>query len=425
VLSRLPIRARLALAFTCVMAAVLAGTGLFLYDRLGSELDRTVNQGLRSSSDDVVALVRQADTGLMESGHLRITRPTEAFAQAIDARGRVLDATPGLPRRPLLSPAEMARARRGRLMVDRNAARLLATPVRAQDQRIVVVVGASLGPRSDALAGLRRLLLVGGPALLVLTGLAGYGLAARALRPLEAMRARERRFVADASHELLTPVAILHAELELAAGRPDEEAREALQSATQETARLSALARDLLVLAQSDENGLQMRSETIDVRGLVERVTGRFRPRAEEAGRGIATEAAPGLRVSGDPARLEQALSGLVDNALRHGAGDLTLSARLVAGRAELHVLDAGPGLPEGFAARAFERFSRATPEGEGAGLGLAIVAAIARAHGGSAHAADRSGGGADVWLELPGAAPGQASSGAAVSRASTRVTAR
>jgi signal transduction histidine kinase len=319
----------------------------------------------------------------------------------------------------------LARARHGRLTVDRDEARLLATPVRAQDQRLVVVVGASLGPRSDALSGLRRVLLLGGPVLLALTGLAGYGLAARALRPLEAMRARERRFVADASHELLTPVAILHAELELAAGRPDEEAREALHSATQETARLTALARDLLVLAQSDENGLQMRSETIDAGELLERVAGRFRPRAEESGRHIATEAAPGLRVSGDRTRLEQALSGLADNAIRHGGGDLTLSARLLGDTVELHVLDAGPGLPEGFAARAFERFSRASPEGDGAGLGLAIVAAIARAHGGSAHAANRSGGGADVWLELPGARRGQAISGATVSRASTRVTAR
>jgi signal transduction histidine kinase len=398
-LSRLPIRARLALVFTGVMAVVLVGTGLFLYERLGTELDRSVNQGLRSSADDVMALVSQADTGLKDSGHLRLTRSNESFAQAIDGRGRVLDATPGLHGRPLLTSAELARARRGRFATDRAGSRLLATPVRAQDQQVVVVVGASLGPRHEALDSLGRLLLLGGPVLLALTALAGYVLASRALKPLEAMRARERRFVADASHELLTPVAILHTELELAAERPDDEARAALSSATHETARLSHLARDLLVLAQSDEGGLSIRDERLDLRELLAGVAARFGRRAQEGGRAIAVDAAADSSLSGDRLRLEQALGSLVDNALRHGGGDVTLSARRDNGSVELHVTDAGRGLPPEFAEHAFERFSRAAPNGDGSGLGLAIVDAIARAHGGSAHAS-----GSDVWLELPSA---------------------
>jgi signal transduction histidine kinase len=399
-LRRLPIRVRLALVFTGVMAVVLAATGVFLYERLGTELDRSVNQGLQTSADDVVALVRQADKGLTESGHLRVTRPNEAFAQAIDFRGRVLDSTPGLSARSLLTAPDLARARRGRLTVERGGARLLAAPVQAQDQQIVVVVGASLGPRHEALASLRSLLLLGGPILLALTAVAGYALAARALRPLEAIRARERRFVADASHELLTPVAILHTELELAAGRPDAEAREALGSATQETARLSHLARDLLLLAQSDEDGLAVRRDRLAARELLGGVAARFARRASEGGREIAVKAPADQALSGDRVRLEQALGSLLDNALRHGGGDVTLSARQRNGVVELHVSDQGPGLPADFAAHAFERFSRATPGGEGAGLGLAIVAAIAGAHGGSAHA--DSSGGADIWLELP-----------------------
>ena len=109
--------------------------------------------------------------------------------------------------------------------------------------------------------------------------------------------------------------------------------------------------------------------------------------------------------VRGDRVRLEQALGNLVDNALRHGAGDVLLAARPGADGVELHVTDAGQGLAPDFIDHAFERFARADGGRArgGAGLGLAIVAAIASSHGGSAHAANLPGGGADVWIDLPG----------------------
>jgi signal transduction histidine kinase len=408
-LKRLPLRLRLTLLFTGVMALVLAATGIVLYERLASDLDHTLDQGLRSSADNVLALVQQSDQGLAQAGHLSVKESGEAFAQVIGPRGRVIDATPQVKGKRLLTPAEVARAEAGTLSVARREipgleepARLLATPVRAQDQRLVVVVGESLAQRDEALSGLGSLLLVGGPVVLLLASLAGYGLAGAALRPLEAIRARERQFVADASHELLTPVAILHTELELAAGRPDGEAKQALRSATEETARLTALAQDLLLLAQSDEKGLQLRGDPIAARELLAGVAARFRRRAADAGREIAVDAPADLEVRGDRLRLEQALGSLLDNALRHGQGDVTVSARNDNGAVELHVEDRGPGLPEAFAAHAFERFTRASPAADGSGLGLAIVAAIARAHGGEAHTASRSDGGADAWLALP-----------------------
>jgi signal transduction histidine kinase len=110
------------------------------------------------------------------------------------------------------------------------------------------------------------------------------------------------------------------------------------------------------------------------------------------------------MTVCADPLRAEQALSNLVENALRHGAGTVTLSAACHDGTVELHVTDGGPGFPEDFLAVAFERFSRpdAGRSVEGAGLGLSIVRSIARAHGGEAHAGNRPGGGADAWITLP-----------------------
>ena len=115
---------------------------------------------------------------------------------------------------------------------------------------------------------------------------------------------------------------------------------------------------------------------------------------------------APGdpLVVTADRLRLEQALSNLVHNALRHGGGAITVSARSQNGTAELHVVDEGEGFVQAFLPQAFERFTRADEarEGEGSGLGLAIVATIAHAHQGSAQAANLPRGGADVWISLP-----------------------
>jgi two-component system, OmpR family, sensor kinase len=110
------------------------------------------------------------------------------------------------------------------------------------------------------------------------------------------------------------------------------------------------------------------------------------------------------VRVKADRLRLEQALTSMLDNALRHGDGEVRLWTELADGRVELHVSDAGPGFPRDFIPRAFERFSRADAARArgGSGLGLAIVDTIARAHGGRAAARNIPGGGADVWIELP-----------------------
>jgi signal transduction histidine kinase len=438
VLRRLPIRVRLTLAFTLVMAIVLAATGAFLYDRMQSDLDATLNQGLRSRADDVAALVRQADTGLADSKGSRLSSPQTSFAQVLDSRGKVIDGSPAVRGRPLIDSAELARAQRGSTLIDhsRGPVRLLATPVRAQDQRLVVVVGASLQDRDHALARLRSLLLLGGPGALLLAALAGFGVTAAALRPIEAMRRRasaisasepggrlpvpqgsdevarlgttlnellerlqdalerERRFVADASHELITPLAVLQIELELGSERPPEELPAVVSSAREETRVLTRLARDLLVLARSDGGKLPLERSAVELPALFERLAARF---------GIEASAPEGLVLEADPLRLEQALGNLIDNAQRYGAGRVELSARSLDGRVELHVTDEGAGFPAEFLPRAFARFSRADESiPEGAGLGLAIAETIAAAHGGGADAANRPDGGADVWISLP-----------------------
>jgi two-component system, OmpR family, sensor kinase len=453
-LERVPTRLRLTLPFAAGMAVVLVAMGLFLYLRLGVVLTQTIDQGLRGRADDVAALVRASGSGLPEAGRNRLVEQEEHIAQVLDPDGTILDSSPGIGGHRLLSDPQLARAAQATITVDRppvpdsdDPLRLLATPVQAQRGPVVVVVGASVDERTEALASLRAQLLLGGPIALVLASLLGYSLAAAALRPVESMRreaeavsaaepgrrlplpptddeiarlgttlntmlgrleaalARERRFVSDASHELRTPLAALRTELELALRRkrPPEELEAALQSAAEETERLCRLAEDLLVLARADDQGLPIRRERLPAAELLTAMRDRYAQQAADAGRPLEIRADDQLELHVDRLRAEQALGNLIENALRHGRGRILLLARRRDGRVELHVRDQGPGFPPDFIDRAFDRFTRSDParQGPGAGLGLAIVDVIARAHGGTAHAANHHGG-ADAWLEIP-----------------------
>ena len=452
----MPVRWRLTLAFAAVIAVVLAATGIFVHGRLATSLDAAVNRSLNARAGDVAALARESDTGLREARRAAGSGRRVELAQLIDRSGNVLDRTPGLAAQPLLSGRQLAAAQAGqRVRTDAELAgdehvRLLAEPMRAQDQQLVVVVGQSLEDRDQALANLTGVLLLGGPAALLLASLAGYLLTGAALRPVERMRrraatlsatnlgerlptgggndelgrlgrtlnellarvddavARERTFVSDASHELRSPLAMLRTELELIArDRPSGGAlQDAVASAVEETDRLRRLADDLLMLSRADDESLTVRPEPLAAAELIDAAAARARATSTAATQQITAHAAPGLQVLADRDRVEQALANLVSNALRHGGGDVRLETRHAGAHVELHVLDDGPGFAPDFLPRAWERFARGDPARteDGAGLGLAIVRTIAALHGGEAQAANRPGGGADVWIALPSA---------------------
>jgi two-component system OmpR family sensor kinase len=433
--SRFPIRLRLTLAFAIAMAVVLAVTGALIYYRVSSSLSEAVTESLDARMIDAERSANRGITGIHpeEEGFIQIT-------------------TPG---KTILSPAELQQASSGRLEVERGRIpgvkeplRIQARDINTEDGRKTIVAGTSLGDRNDALRLLLAQLIIVGPIALLLSSALAYWLSRAALRPVDEMRAeaaaisgedpgrrlhpgkakdeitrlgetlnamlarleraiqKERSFVADASHELRTPLALMKTELDLALRKPRTapELEEALQSASAETDRLVRLAEDLLVLAQADDGRLPLRHDELRADDLLETVQEAFQARAEASGRTIQSEAANGVALTGDRLRLEQALGNLVDNALRHGSGDVSLSAVDRNARVELHVVDEGQGFPPDFLPRAFERFGRAdnARTSGGAGLGLALAAAIAEAHRGSAHAANRDGGGADVWLAIP-----------------------
>src|SRR6185436_1950570 len=149
-----------------------------------------------------------------------------------------------------------------------------------------------------------------------------------------------------------------------------------------------------------------VRAEPLDASELLASTARRFEARAAESGRELRVDGSNGVvQVRADRLRAEQALANLVDNALRYGDGPVELAAERAGDGIRLHVLDRGPGFDPTLNGHAFERFTRgdrARSRG-GTGLGLAIVDAIARSHGGTAGATAREGGGADVWIELPG----------------------
>ncbi len=450
----MPIRLRLTAAFVLAVAAVMAGAGLFTYLRLESDLDDAINDALARRADSVALAAGRPADGLGEAGRSPAD-PQDGFTHLIDASGRVVDSAGG-HRRLVLTSAEIERARDETVILERRVpgidgtTRVLARGAPTVGEPAVVVVGQSLEDRDETLSNLVASFTIGGPVAILVASLLGYGLATAGLAPIEAMRRRageislaredallplpetrdevrrlgetlnemlgrlrgaferERQFVADASHELRTPIAVIKAELE-GALRSDEVgpgAREAVVGAVEECDSLAALAEDLLVIARGADGELPVRPETIEVRELLGGVRDRFADRATERNRTIRIEVNGDDQVVlyADPLRMRQALSNLVDNALRHGKGEILLGAGAVEDAIELEVSDAGQGFEPAIAETAFERFRRGdSARGrDGAGLGLAIVRAVAEAHGGTAEIVGGAGAGATVRLTLP-----------------------
>ena len=455
------IRLRLAVVFAVASAVVFAlGSWLFVAE-LSSSL-------LGSIDSQLTVQLAQAGRYLPVPGAPAPAAgrpaPGEYVIQIIDASGRVRGASADAGTTPMLSAAELRQAQHHPLLLTNSAEgereRLMAAPL-AHHPGWVTAAGVSLEALDSTLSHVTRELLIAGAALVAAAGLGAYGLARAALSPVERLRrevaalserdvtpgvgvprtrdeiaalattmnqllsrlqhalARQRALVADASHELRTPFAVLRGELELAArpGRSRQELAAAVERASEETARLARITEQLLFLARSDEDRIPPRREPTNIRLLLTRSAEHAASRASSAGVSCRVDAPAGLAADIDPDRIGEAIDNLVDNALRFAppGTPIVISASAAGPDLAIEVSDSGPGFPAQFLPHAFERFARpdsgrARSDG-GAGLGLAIVSAIAHAHGGRATARNQPYGGAVTALELPGTVdPGQGS---------------
>lgn len=336
--------------------------------------------------------------------------------------------------------------------------RVMAVPVAGAGGTWVVAVGTSLVPATAAADRAVHDLDLAALVLVVLVAVGAWVLAGAALRPVERMRAdaesligkglsgalitvapttdelarlgrtfndlldrlrrslaRQQELVADTGHELRTPLAVLRTELELAdgPGRSPEELSDSIHHARLEVERLSKLATDMLFLARADSDAPLVQTEPVDLAVVVADARRAHRDRASSLEVTLDEEVQENLMVSADRLALRRALDNLVANALAAvgPGGRVRITAERSGDRAALVVTDDGPGFPAGFVDRAFDRFSRpdaARPsERGGAGLGLAIVAEIARALHGTVAAENLEAGGARVIIVLPSLPPG------------------
>lgn len=417
-LSRLSLRLKVALAFAATTALALVMLGIFVHFRVQTSLEEHLHDLLHSEMDALVALP-PADRLASASA-----TNGEVFVQVVGTSGS--RSSPRLHSAVVTARSPAGYSNRTVALSDdegTESERCLVLVRRIDGQ--VLAVGTERSDSDAAAASIRTQLLVGGPIALAMASLLGYLVSGAGLKPIERMREqaatisarssserlplpvandevrrlgitlnamldrldgalqRERRFVAEASHELRTPLALLRTELDLALDRPrtPDELTLAVESAREETARLISLANDLLSLAGADSSYRSLQRSRIDVGSLLSAVVVRFRPTAQMADRSITSYVEAPIAIDADRARLEQVISNLVDNALRHGRGDISVTASATStGQVTIDVADEGPGIPEDLIARSGELFNH---EATGRGLGLAIVRAIVEAHGG------------------------------------------
>ncbi|MCW2882629.1 MAG: hypothetical protein JWQ95_6729 [Sphaerisporangium sp.] len=459
------LRLRLGLLFTLGIAVVITMAGVAFLAQLGSSLNTALDETLRARADAVTTRLAAAETsappsssGDQRGDHQGEFSESDQVTQVLTPGGTVLESTAG--RAALLTTARLQRASEGSLFfttsIQGEHVRMFARPARRAGREVIAAVGESTGVIDDAQTRARTSIwAVGAPAIAV-AGFGAWLLAGAALRPVTRMRrrlaniteyntgarlrvprtrdevaalaeamnglldrlqhalARQRGLVADAGHELRTPLTALKAELELAArpGRSRETLDNAISAAAADTERLIRLAEDLLLLARADEGADFLRAEPIILSDLVAASIRSSLAAADTRTISMKLDADPTTRIVGDPDRLRQIVGNLLDNALRHAPQGSTVEVNVRTTTSEgapvamIEVSDRGPGFPPEFLPHAFERFRRADAGRArmhgGAGLGLALVASIAHAHGGRARAENHPGGGAHVWVELP-----------------------
>ncbi|TDO51756.1 signal transduction histidine kinase [Kribbella sp. VKM Ac-2527] len=445
------VRGRSTAAAIVVVAGALAiGAGVLLL-LLQRALITSVADQAESRALDVSSQIQEQGEDGLSNELVENTRPSQVI-QVVDQNGRVV-ATSSLrydkvPLSGLRPPTgQVARDDAGEmpLLDDDTAYLVIARGTDYQGARYTVVVAASVEAQRDTVSTVTTYLLIGFPLLLLLVGGATWVLVGRALRPVEQIRSRvhgigvgqladrvpvpaaddeiarlavtmnemldrlqagqetQRRFVADASHELRSPIASLVAALEVivadSTGQSGQELHRVMQA---ETERMRRLVEDLLLLAKADDTGLRLQRADVDLDDLVGNELRRLRAAGGPEVEGVV----PPVRVSGDAAKLSQVIRNLADNAVQAAHSKVSFTLAEYDGQATLQVDDDGDGIPESERDRVFERFVRLDASRDrrsgGSGLGLSIVQEVVRGHGGTVAITESPLGGARFVVTLP-----------------------
>lgn len=437
---RFGVRGSTTLAATVAVAVILTLAGWALIALLRTELTAGVDSSLVTRADDVAALVRAGSLPAV----IPAAQDESSIVQVFDAAGRVVASSGNIQ-----GEAPLARSSSSPIITTTTRLPISGGErfrVRVQPVGdLTLLVARSLGAVDRAVTGAGRLLAEILPVVLLLVALVTWLGVGRALAPLELIRRKtatigagdlsqrvplpstrdevyrlaetmnsmlariakstdlQRRFVADASHELRSPLANMQAVLEVAQSRHDlalwEETGVDLRA---EQDRMRDLVDDLLLLARLDGHVPLVREE-VDLDDLLHDAAESLRRTSAL----VVVDPVPALRVSGDPAQLARVLRNLADNAQRHARTTVWLSLRRDGDWAMVSVRDDGPGVPVADQQRIFDRFTRldearARDRG-GSGLGLAISREIAQAHGGSLRLVSaETAAGASFELRLP-----------------------
>ena len=438
------IRGRLTAWYTLVLAIVLIAAGMMSYAVMRQQMGRTTDASLRTSVHQVAAALEEETAE--DHGTLQLRSANEILANFRDndrpmiilgANGNDFAAS----LTPITSTVDRAAvrqriARRSFGLSSQSELRVILSPLRLGDADYFLVIAQSLDEQKELLADLRQAMAVTIPLALLIAAAGGYLLARKSLAPVAAMSAKaraisatnlgervavanpsdelgqlavtlnallerleqsfdsQRRFMADASHELRTPVAILQGELDVTLSRDDRDAREyrdSLEIMRKSVLRLTRIVRDLFLLARGDAGQYPMRNERFYLDEVVAQTVQGFRTLAAERGVAIAEEHETDLVMRGDEDLVQRLVGNLVENAIKHvpSGGRVLVRSSAVDGELHIEVHDSGSGIAPELRERIFERFFGA--DGDGAGLGLPIARWIAEAHGGR------------VWLDSSG----------------------
>ncbi len=439
------IRVRITMIAALAVTAVMTIASMVLVSIQREQLTSSVDTALRQRADDIASLFGSATPGLVDIA----AGSNEGFAQAVDGDGTVLAWTPNLlgePPLPIDGPLGddgTIRTVKG-LAVDDDVFRVLTRNIDVPGADVVLHVGATVDVVEESVAVLLGTLGVTIPLVVAVVAALVWWLVGRTLLPVEAIRrevaeigslelhrrvpmpphadeigrlagtmndmldrveaavARQQRFVADASHELRSPLTRLRSELELETRGAGAD-REVVETLLEDVTHLQHLVDDLLVLAQDDAKRVMIGSTLVDLDDVVLREAEAMRSDGRIT---VDMSAVSAAQVVGDSTQLGRAIRNLCDNARRHAASVVKLSLREAGDRAVFIISDDGPGIAPDQADAVFERFARLDDARNsamgGTGLGLAIAREVVERHGGRLDVDTDHAGGARFVLELP-----------------------